>query len=244
MDLTPTQWILGGCAAALVGFSKTGVPGLGILIVPLMAAVFPAKASVGALLPMLVTGDIFAIVYYRRHAQWSKLWGLFPLMIVGIAVGTWTLLHVTDEGLKPLLGWIVMGILVLDLARTRLGWTAVPHHWLFVSVIGFLAGFTTTVGNVAGSIMSIYLISRGLEKDQFLGTGAWYYGLVNAAKFPLFWGLGMISVDSLRFNGLMLPAIALGAVVGRLIAARIPQRACTGTVLVLAALAALRMIFF
>jgi hypothetical protein len=55
-----------------VGFSKTGIAGLGMLIVPLMANVFAGKASAGALLPMLLFGDVFAVAWYRRHAQWPS----------------------------------------------------------------------------------------------------------------------------------------------------------------------------
>ena len=65
MDLSTLQVVQAVAAAVLVGLTKTGVPGLGILIVPLMAAVFPAKSSVGVLLPMLLMGDVFAATDYR-----------------------------------------------------------------------------------------------------------------------------------------------------------------------------------
>ena len=45
--------------------------------------VFPARQSVGAVLLMLLVGDLFAVGYYRRYTQWSKLWGLFPAVAVG-----------------------------------------------------------------------------------------------------------------------------------------------------------------
>ncbi len=61
MEFGTVHWICGVCAAMLVGFSKTGVPGLGILIVPLMVHVFPGKVSAGALLPLLIFGDFFAV---------------------------------------------------------------------------------------------------------------------------------------------------------------------------------------
>ena len=66
--------------ALLVGFSKTGMPGAGLSAVALMAEAFPddAKLSVGAILPLLIVGDLFAISYYRRHADWQRLLQLFP----------------------------------------------------------------------------------------------------------------------------------------------------------------------
>ena len=66
-----TPWILGIAAGVIVGLAKTGLPGCGILAVPLMAMIFPAKLSVGALLPVLIAGDICAVAYYHRHTQWK-----------------------------------------------------------------------------------------------------------------------------------------------------------------------------
>ena len=57
-----TFWAIGALAAFLVGVAKTGVPGMGILVVPIVAMIFPAKQSVGALLPLLVCGDIAGVV--------------------------------------------------------------------------------------------------------------------------------------------------------------------------------------
>jgi uncharacterized membrane protein YfcA len=91
MDFEITSLLLGLVAALFVGLTKTGVPGLGILIVPLMAMLFPAKQSVGALLLMLIVGDMFAVTYYRKYTQWDRLWGLFPAVAVGIAAGALTL---------------------------------------------------------------------------------------------------------------------------------------------------------
>ncbi|MCD6288714.1 MAG: sulfite exporter TauE/SafE family protein, partial [Candidatus Hydrogenedentes bacterium] len=158
MDISVQQLLIGSAAALFVGLTKTGVPGLGILIAPLMVMAFPARQSVGAVLLMLLVGDLFAVGYYRRYTQWNKLWGLFPAVAVGLAAGAAVLSRVDDSALKPMLGWLVLGMLGVELARKRFGWTDVPHKWWFVLIVGFLAGFTTTVGNLAGPVMSIYLI--------------------------------------------------------------------------------------
>ena len=71
-----------------VGISKTGVPGIGILVVPLLAYGFGGRLSAGVMLPMLIMGDLFAVAWYRRHAQWDKLVGLLPWVYGGVALGT------------------------------------------------------------------------------------------------------------------------------------------------------------
>ena len=78
MHFEPWQWVLLVLGAVAAGFSKTGIPGIGILIVPLMAIVFGGRLSVGATLPLLIFGDIFAVLWYRQHARWDNLRSLFP----------------------------------------------------------------------------------------------------------------------------------------------------------------------
>ena len=64
----------------MVGLSKTGIPGVAILVVPLMAIAIPARQSVGVLLGILILADIFAVVYHRHNAKWSHVLRLLPLL--------------------------------------------------------------------------------------------------------------------------------------------------------------------
>lgn len=235
---------LGGLAALLVGFSKTGVPGTGMLTIPLMAEIFPAKESVGALLPMLICGDIFALYYYNRHAQWTHLWGLFPWVAVGMVPAAFVLRSIDSETLRPFLGGLVLTLIILEAIRKRAGWTNVPHAWWFTGLMGFLAGFTTTVGNAAVPIMIIYLLSKDLPKEQFMGTGAWYFFLVNSSKVPIYAIIGIITTETLTFDLMAAPVIVVGALIGARVLKVIPQSLFNATVNSLAALAALRMVFF
>ncbi len=240
---TLTPWILGVGAGLLAGLAKTGVPGIGILAVPLMALVFPDKLSVGALLPLLIAADLFALAFYRRHADWPRLWELFPCVFAGIAAGAVVLQALSAVFFKPFLGTLLLALLALELLRARLGWEDVPRRRWFMILSGSLAGFATTVGNVAGPIMNIYLIARGMQKREFMGTLAWYFFIFNCVKVPLFAGLGMITPATLRFDAWLLPAVAAGALLGRWLLNRISQRRFKTVVLGLAAAAALRLLW-
>ena len=242
MQPSTSTVVIGAIAALLVGFAKTGIPGIAIVIVPLLAMVFPAKTSVGVLLPMLIMGDFFAVGFYRRHAQWRKLASLLPAVAAGMLVATWTLSRISDQQMKPFLGWLVLTLVGLELIRRQFGWESIPHHWAFALVMGFLAGFGTTIGNAAGPVMTVYLISRGLDKNQFMGTTAWFFMLVNATKLPIFWTLGMITPQSLGFDLLGLPLIAVGALLGRALLPRLPQRAFNTLALALAVAGALKLL--
>jgi uncharacterized membrane protein YfcA len=243
MEITLTSLILGLAAALLVGFSKTGLPGLGILIVPMMAAVFPAKLSVGALVPMLLLGDMFAIARYRRHTQWRKLLRLLPFVFIGMIPARFVLAGISNEPFKLVLGIFVLILILGELARRRYNWERMPRSLVFAAIMGILAGFATTMGNVAGPIMSVYLLSMGLDKKEFIGTGAWFYPIVNATKIPIYAQLGMITPDTLRFDLISAPLIIMGALVGFIALPKIPQKVFAGLIFVLAAIAALALIY-
>ena len=62
--------------------------------------------------------------------------------------------------------------------------------------------------------MSIYLVSKRLDKLQFMGTAAWFFFFMNVSKIPFYSVLGMITPATLRFNLLLVPAVLVGVVSG------------------------------
>ena len=112
-DLSLYGWLVAGACGLIVGLSKTGLPGMGILAVPLLATVIPPKASTGALLPMLICGDVFAVAWYRRHAVWPHLLPLLPSAAVGVILGALTMNKIDDAQLRPILGGMVLFMLAL-----------------------------------------------------------------------------------------------------------------------------------
>ncbi len=237
--------VLGGCAALLVGLSKTAIPGAAIPAVALMAEAFRAdtKLSVGAMLPILLVGDLFALAYYRRNAHWERLVELCPYVLAGMLPGYFVLRTATGPSLRVMLGALILLLLVVQLVRQRFHWQPSQDRRWIVGLTGLLAGFGTTVGNAAGPVMSIYLVGQRLEKQEFLGTSAWFFFLVNLSKLPLFFGLGMITTETLRLDLFLVPVVMLGALVGVRLLRRIPQRLFTTLVLLLAGLAGLRLLF-
>lgn len=238
--------ILAGLFVALViGFSKTGMPSFGMFGVAVMALVFPAKASVGIMLPILLTGDLFAITYYRRKVIWKHLIGLFPWVAVGLAGGYFVLEWSDNRVLEILIGSIVLALIVLHVLMKQLNMQLeekISQSFWFSAGIGILAGFTTMIGNAAGGIMTIYLLSKKLDKNAFIGTGAWFYFLVNLTKLPLYATLGMITWHTLLFNLWMVPAVVAGAFIGINVLKKIPEAWFKWLILVLAALGAIRLL--
>jgi len=233
------QWALGATCAFFVGVAKTGVPGLGILVVPMMVLVVgDARASAGWLLPLLCFADLFAVFYYRRHAAANKLFSLIPSVLVGMALGAMTL-SLPEGRIRPIIGVIVLVMLAAYLWRKR--------HPEALAVAdrgepyGVAAGFSTTVANAAGPAMSLYLLSKKLTKEEFVATGAWFFFVVNLTKVPIYTWHGLFSRTSLTVDALLAPAVLCGALGGRWALGRISAGAFEFLVLLLTAASALLM---
>lgn len=246
MHLTYWQLILLAVAAFSSGLSKTGIIGLGILPVALFANVLPARESTGALLPLLLCGDIFGVVYFRKHASWPHLWRLFPWVIAGVIAGYFTLGQVNNRQVQRMIGVILLAMLALNWWRGRQKGdlaARLPHSAWFAATIGILAGFATMMANAAGPVMIIYLLALGLPKLVFLGTAAWFFMLVNVFKVPLSVNLGLITPASLVMDGILLFALVPGALLGPRILQHINQRAFENMVLILTLAGVVRLLW-
>jgi len=245
LDIDLTGWIVVALCAMLVGIAKTGIPGIGILVVPMMAMVLPARKSTGILLGILILADLFAILYHRRNARWSHVIRLLPAAFAGIVAGFFGLKYVDDQQLKPIIGAIVLVMLGVNYWRTRADGEDAPvqAQWWFAAGLGFIAGVTTMMANAAGPIMIIYLLAMRLPKIEFVGTGAWFFFIVNWLKVPLSAKLDLMTIESVKFDLMMLPFIAVGAVAGIFFLKRIPQKAFSTVVQILAVAAVIKLLF-
>jgi uncharacterized membrane protein YfcA len=221
-DLDWWQWLLGAAAAFSVGVSKTGVPGLGILVVPIMVlAVGDARQSAGWLLPILCMADVFAVVYWRRHAAATRLFSLAPWVVVGLFGGAMAL-SLPETRIRVIVAAIIAVMLMIYLKR-RLA-PGPEEIQVSPAPYGIAAGFATTVANAAGPVMNLYLLSKRLPKQEFVATGAWFFFIINLAKVPIYIWHGLFSLRSLTFDALMFPAVMGGALTGRWLIHRIPNR--------------------
>jgi uncharacterized protein len=252
---TPEQWAFGLLTALFVGFSKTGLPGAGVLVVPLMAHAFGGRLSIGTTLVILLMGDVFAVYWFRRHAKLDQIWKLAPWVVLGLALGFFALWWLGEKNSKdvmsPIIGGIVLLMIVLNLLRKRLGERFAPHSKIGTKLTGTAAGFSTTVANAGGPVMAIYLQGIGLPKEQFIGTNAWYFLIFNLAKVPLYIVLTLLapanpvwSSHTLLFTVIVFPVVVLGAFLGRWILPRLNQTMFDGLVMVLAAVAAVKLLGF
>ncbi|MFI8487906.1 sulfite exporter TauE/SafE family protein [Streptomyces rubrogriseus] len=235
---TMTLWHLTGWefaalafAALLVGFSKTAVSGANTVSLAIFAAVLPARASTGILLPVLIAGDVLAVLTYRRHAHWPTLWRLFPAVGVGVVVGTLFLVWADDAVVRTSIGVILLFMAGVTMWRRRRADAAEQPDEVTSRTgrvkarsYGVLGGFTTMVANAGGPVMSMYLLSAGFRKLGFLGTSAFFFLIVNVSKLPFSAGLGLIDGHSLLLDAALVVFVVPGAFLGKWAVDRINQR--------------------
>ena len=209
-----------GLCAIGIGMAKTGLGGLGMIVVPVMANIFGAKSSTGILLLLLIMADFFGVRYYHMHADMRQLVKLIPSTIIGIVTGVFVGDQISDEYFQLLLVIVIISGVLMTVIKVE-----IKENKIFSIIVGFLGGFITMIGNAAGPIMAIYFLSMGFNKNKFIGTAAWFFLFVNLFKVPFhvfIWDT--IDLDILLFDLSLFPLILIGALIGVWIVKKIPER--------------------
>ncbi|AEE22309.1 protein of unknown function DUF81 [Glaciecola sp. 4H-3-7+YE-5] len=229
--------------AFLIGMSKTGVAGVALFTIPIMAIIFGGKDSSGLMLPLLVMADLFAVTYYRRHVNWSYLVKLFPSAAVGVILATLIGNYIDDQLFRNVMGIIIFVSLAIMLWMETANKDAIPDYMWFAILMGLLGGFTSMIGNLAAALMALYLLSMRLPKNEYIGTGAWFFLAVNVFKVPFHvFAWHTISLNSFYLNVALLPIISLGAFVGIRIVRIIPEKQYRWLILAATGIAAIIMV--
>jgi hypothetical protein len=243
----PLLWVFAFLGALMVGVSKAGITGLSILSIALFTQVFPSsKQASGLVLPLLIFGDLVAVLSYRKHTQWRYLWRLFPWTALGVVLGYLTLGRISDHNARTLIGWIILSLAALSFWRRYVtdanDARGLSVHWSIAALIGVASGFITLVANAAGPLMAIYLVAMRLPKMEYVGTAAVFFMLLNLFKVPFMVDLGLITAQSFSFNLILAPAVVVGALAGRWLLIHINQKLFEQLVLLLSAIGGVLLI--
>lgn len=225
------------------GMAKTGVHGAGMAVIPMVASVFGGKASSGLLLPILCIADIFAVVYYHRHASWGHLKKLFPWAAAGVMLGAAVGHFINDSTFRMIMAITVVISVMIMIWLEQAKREDVPDYQWFAILMGIAAGFTSMIGNLAGSVMAVYLLSMRLPKNSYIGTTAWFFLFVNLFKVPFHivtWHT--ITLNSFLLDLTTIPAIGLGAVAGIFIVRNIPEKIYRWFIIVMTLITAIVMV--
>jgi uncharacterized membrane protein YfcA len=221
--------------ALLIGVSKAGFGGgTGILVGPLLILFFPAKDSIGMMLPMLFACDVISLFPYWRKWDTRNVLMLLPGAIVGVVLGSLALNHMDDYWLTKTIGGLAVGFALLQVYRDWIVKTATaltPRWWLAIPV-GFGTGFVSTLSHVGGILTTMYLIPQKMDAERFVGTTTALYFLVNLIKIPPYIYLDVLKPEGFIRDLPLFPIVLVGTLLGVWLNRRVPGQWFSRMVLV------------
>jgi len=209
-----------------------------------MALAFGAKESTGLVVPLLIFADVFAVVYYNRHTQWRYIIRFLPWILAGILIGVYIGMDLEEDTFKIAMAIIILGSVFMMYWWDRKKSKRVPTHWTFAGFIGILAGITTMIGNLAGAFSNIFFLAMRLPKNEFIGTAAWLFLIINVFKLPFhIWSWGTITPETLLINLKLAPGVLIGLYVGVRLVKIIKEDFYRKMIMVLTAMGAILILF-
>ena len=220
-----TTWGLTVLCAFCVGISKSGLKGMSMFVIPLLAHLYGGKASSGLLLPFLLMGDLMALKFFYKKGKIKLILQLIPWALIGILVAVFVGKHISDTQFKHTMGVAILTCLGLLLFNELKGKKDISSSKVFSGSLGLMGGFATMIGNAAGPIFNLYLLSMRLPKEAYIGTGAWFYMILNSSKIPFhIFSWQTITWKSIQLNLILFPVLILGSFIGKKIVGYIPEK--------------------
>jgi hypothetical protein len=221
-------WAIIFLAVFLIGVTKSGFgAGVGLMIVPMTVVAmdhtpYRAAATLGLMLPLLLTGDLIAVYQYRRLFSLRIVKRLLPGTLVGVVIGGGLLYWFHSQPPRLLVPLIKLEVALESIVLVGLHWFRtwrgqdlhVTPGPVKNAIVGAAAAVSSTLAHAAGPIISLYLLPQKLERQLFVGTCAIYFFILNTAKLPAYRMNGMFSHDMLMLSLETLPLVILGAAFG------------------------------
>lgn len=215
-------WLVAIAAVFMVALSKSGlVASMGLVGVPLLTLVMPARDAAGMMLPLLLVMDAIAVWTYRRDADWSILRLMLPGALVGTVVG-WVLWSVVTDAMVNLFVGVItiafIGYGLLPMSK-KLEGAAPSKPW--GAIWGGAAGFTSFISHTGGPPFQIYVLPQRLTPVRYSGTTAFFFAIVNTSKLVPYYFLDQLNVANLTHAALLVPVAIGGVLIGVFLVRRI-----------------------
>lgn len=227
--------------ALLIGFVKSGLPAMGALASIIVFLVF-GRDALGIVLIYFIAGDILAVYFNWRRADIKMCLAMLPALFIGMAIASLVLNDINETWLNLIVGSLITLLAFLEPFRESLTRWSEKNRYIVRNTSGVLAGFTTTIGNVAGPVIAIYFLLMQLDKYRFVGTAAVIFFIVNISKLPVYLYVGIFQDYYLLSCLITLPLVFLGGFLGKRFLHWIPQKYFNQTILLLTGLSGLWLV--
>lgn len=225
MVIDPTYLAAMVPAVILMGLSKGGFSGLGLLSLPLMALVVSPVQAAAIMLPILMVQDVVTVWAYRREFDRRNLAMLLPGAALGILAGYLLAARVSDAAVG-----LAVGVISISFAARRLlGSGKAPPpvkraEFLPGTFWGAVCGFTSMIAHAGGPPFQIYVMPQRLPPQVFVGTGAIFFAVLNLAKVVPYVALGQFTPQNLSASAALFPVAILSTLAGVWLVRRVPAK--------------------
>src|SRR6478609_6528663 len=181
--------VIGVC---LLGISKGGFLGLGVMGLPLMSLFVPPLQAAAIILPTAVAQDCLTVWIYRR--EWSA-WNIkimLPSMFAGMFCAWMMAASLSAAEIRLAIGLIATLFVLRHWTAKRFErWMPKPSIATGI-IFGTIGGFTTMLANAGGPAWQIHLLPQRIEKLPYIGTVSILFAASNVVKVPGFLTLGCL----------------------------------------------------
>jgi uncharacterized membrane protein YfcA len=206
----PLFYLLAVVAVILLGLSKGGFFGLGVMGLPLMSLYVPPLQAAAIILPVVLAQDALTIWSYRKTWSAWNLKVMIPGMAVGIAVGTFFAASLSAAHVRLAVGLIAAIFVLRYWLAQRFALISFTPNAATGAIIGAIGGFTTLLANAGGPAWQFHLLPQGLDKFTYAGTLTMLFAVSNLIKVPAYASLGQLTIDNLLIGAVLLP-VAIAA---------------------------------
>lgn len=208
-------------AVLLLGVSKSGFgAGFGSLAVPMMALAVSVPQAAAILMPVLLVMDLLGMAAFRKDFDLRLLRFLVPFGLLGIVIGA-LLFRVLDA--RVVAG--IVGVFTLLFLAQRLLFpprpdSVAPPRWIG-AILTATSGFTSFIAHAGGPPINAYVIPMRLSPVRFTATMAFFFFVINLAKWIPYGWLGLLDFENMTTSLVLLPIAPIGVWVGVRLARRI-----------------------
>ena len=233
-------------AVILLGLSKGGFAGLGVLGMPLMALTIPPVQAAAITLPILMVQDAFSVWVYRRNWDRTNLKILLPGAIAGIVAAYLLAAKVPDAAVALVLGHDLDHVRAAPLpgpprrrgADARCG--AEPAGRLVLGRRGRVHQHDRTCRRPAVPDLRdpTAAAARHLRRHRRV-----FFALVNLIKVPPYLALGQFSRENLLTSAVLFPLAIVSTWAGVWLVRRVSGERFYDLVYVLLLLLGAKLVF-
>jgi uncharacterized membrane protein YfcA len=211
----PLFYLFAVPAVVILGISKGGFSGVGMIATPLLALVMPPLQAAAILLPIILLQDVLSCWIYRRDWDPWNLKVMLPGAVIGVGAAWLLAAYVSDAVIRLVVGLIALGFAAnawwlrhikpedLPKPRAALG-----------TACGGLAAFTSTLIQIGAPSYYVFVLPQRLPKMLYVGTTVWFFALVNVMKVAPYFALGQFSTAGLSTSVALFPLAIAANVLG------------------------------